>query len=154
MQKFILKAYLIKKYLKHCFDRHIDDKFRQCVGFFDNGNCIHAYERIDKDKIKFYFKDRMEYRDQAIIEDGKRVGIATLVTPHTVQIRSGTFICSGVKKVVERPVAYRSRKVVLTILKKIWSKGLSIAINNRHLNISIECDSVYPDSYSSETISS
>lgn len=145
---------LIKKYFKSNLDRDLDEKFRQGAGFFTNRNCIQAYQKIDTDKIKVYFKDKMKYSDQAIIEDGKRVGIATLVTPHTVQIRSGAFICSGVKKVVERSVVNKLRRVDLTISRKIWSKGLCIVINNNHLNVSIECDLVYPDSYSSEIISS
>lgn len=154
MQASILNADFIQKYFKSCPDKSLDDSFRQGAGFFNSRNCIHAYERIDKDQIRIYFKDRKEYRDQVIMEDGVRAGIATLVTPHTVQIRSGAFICSGVKKVVERPVVNKWRKVDLTISKKIWSKGLCIVINNKHLNVSIECDSIYPDSFSSETINS
>lgn len=142
---------LIQKYFTVHPDRVLDKEFRDSAGFFDVRNFTYKYERIPGNKVRVYFKDRMEHRDQPIIENGKNVGRYTLVIPHTITTREGTFICEGVNKIIDREIMKGWRSKGVNIKKKFLSRRLVVRINNENLNIKIECDSIIPETYTSKT---
>lgn len=143
---------IIKRYFSANPDNLLDDDFRENAGFFNTRNCVYAFERIDSSNLKFYFKDRIEYRDQPIIENGVKVGMVRLATPHTIQVREGTFICSGVSKFTEKSIIGGWKSLDVDIHRSFWTKKICLNIKNEHMNVSIVCKLILPDSYSSETI--
>ena len=142
---------LIQKYFMAHPDKTFDKEFGDSAGFFNVENYTYKYERIQGNKIRVYFKNKKEYRDQAIIENGKRVGVATLVIPHTIETREGTFICEGVNKIIDREVKKRWRWKGVGIRKKFLSRKLVVRIKNAKINVRIECDSIIPETYTSKT---
>lgn len=94
----------------------------------------YKYEKLEGNKVRVYFKDKVELRNQAIFENGKRVGIATLVNPHTITIREGTFICEGVKKIVDKATMKGRRIQGVNIKRKLLSKTLLLKVDNANLN--------------------
>ena len=137
----------IEKYFSVHQDSDFNEKFRDGAGFFSGTNCTYKYEKIEGNKVRVYFKDRIELRDQSIFENGKRVGIARLVNPHTTTIMEGTFICEGVKKIVDKQTNKRSRIRDVNIKRKLLSKALLVLVDNANLNLRIECDSLVPETY-------
>ncbi len=142
---------LIQKYFMAHPDRTFDKGFRDSAGFFNIKNYTYKCERIQGDKIKVYFKERTELRDQPIVENGKRVGVATGVIPHTIETREGTFICEGVNKIIDREVKKEWRWKDVDIRKKFLRRRLIIRINNANLNVRIECESIIPETYTLKT---
>ena len=140
-------AGLIQKYFTVHPDNDFDEKFREGAGFFSTTNCTYRYEKLEGHRVRVYFKDRIEFRDQSIFENGKRVGIATLVNPHTTTIMEGTFICEGVKKIVDKQTKKGSRIRDVNIKRKLLSKTLLVLVDNTNLNLRIECDSLVPETY-------
>lgn len=140
-------ARLIQKYFTAHPDNDFDEKFREGAGFFSSINCTYKYEKLEGNGVRVYFKYKRELRDQAIFENGKKVGIATLVKPHTITIREGTFVCEGVKKIVDKQTKKRSRIQTVNIRKKFLSKALLVLVDNSNLNLRIECDSIVPETY-------
>lgn len=142
---------LIEKYFKPHPDSEVDKQFRENAGFFNGYNAIYKYDKLENGTIKISFREVAQYRDIAIVENGKRVGVATQTEPHTIITRSGTFICTGVTRIVEKPIKYKWRKDEVTVAKRFWSKWLILRISNKHVNIRINCGAIYPDSYTGET---
>ena len=136
-----------KKYFSIHQDSEFNDRFRDGAGFFSSTNCTYKYEKLEGNKVRVYFKDKTQFRDQEIFENGKKVGIATLVKPHTITIREGTFICEGVKKIVDKQTNKRSRIRNVNIKRKLLSKALLVLVDNANLNLRIECDSLVPETY-------
>ena len=136
----------IEKYFSVHPDNDFNEKFRDGAGFFGTTNCTYKYEKLEGNKVRIYFRDRIELRDQSLFENGKRVGIATLVNPHTITIREGTFICEGVKKIIDKQTR-KGRGMQVNIKRKLLSKKLLVLVDNANLNLRIECDSLVPETY-------
>lgn len=141
MQRFKL----IEKYFRVHSDVEFNERFRDGAGFFTSNNCTYKYEKLLGNKVRLSFKDRMEYRDQSIFENGKRVGIATLAIPHKIIIREGTFICEGLKKLVDKPTKKEWKMQTVNIKRRFLSKTLLVLVDNSNLNLRIECDSIIPE---------
>lgn len=142
----------IEKYFSVHPDSEFSERFNAGAGFFSRANCTYKYEKMQGNQVRVYFKERIEYRDQPIFENGKRVGIATLVNPYSVTNSDGTFICEGLKKLVDRPTKKRWRMQTVNIKRKFLSKTLLVLVDNSNLNLRIECDSIIPETYFFETI--
>ncbi|MCA6378127.1 MAG: hypothetical protein IM606_14895 [Cytophagales bacterium] len=142
---------LIDKYFSANPDKNDGEDLSD--GIFCIENSTHSFERFDKDKIRIFFKNITKYRDYHMYENGVKVGIARLVEPHTFETRMGTIVCSGVGKVTQGKVVRKRRIVDVTISRKLWSKRLTIKIDNDHLNLKIKCEKIYAETYFYERIS-
>ena len=142
---------LIEKYFSANPDKN--DGKDLSDGIFCVDNSTHSFERFDTDKIRIFFKNIAKYRDYHMYENGVKVGIARLVEPHTTATREGTIVCSGVGKVTQGKVVKKWRIIDATISRRLWSKKLTIKIDNNHLNVKIKCENIYAESYFYERIS-
>jgi hypothetical protein len=143
--RVIYGSELIEKYFSANPDKNDSEDIGD--GIFCVDNSTHSFERFDKDKIRIFFKNIMKYRDYHVHENGVKVGIARLVQPHTIETRLGTIVCSGVRNLTQGKVVKKSRIVDVTISRKLWSKKLTIKIDNNHLNVKIKCEKIYAESY-------
>ena len=53
----------IEKYFSVHQDSELNERFRDGAGFFSRTNCTYKYEKLEENKLRVYFKERMEYRD-------------------------------------------------------------------------------------------
>lgn len=142
---------LIKKYFAVHHDSNLNEQFTEGAGFFCSANCTYKYEKLLGNKVRLFFKNRMEYRDQSIFENEKRVGVATLAIPYKITSSNGTFICEGLKRLVDKPTKKGWRMQTVNIKRRYLSKTLLIRVDNSNLNLRIECDSITPETYFFET---
>jgi hypothetical protein len=141
---------LIERYFSPTPNKELDEE--PTDGIFCVWNTIKSFEQFDTDKVRIYFKRRMEFRDEPIYENGERVGMIRLVEPHTITNQKGTIICSGVTRVREGKVTAKWRIVDVKISRALWSNRLNIKIKNNNLNVAIKCEKIYYESYFSETV--
>lgn len=115
---------IIKKYFSVHPDFDFNNEFRNRGGIFsDYINSIFKIESLSKNEIKVFFDSE--------------------------NMRKGTFICSGVTKINEEKGRKRRRNYAVKVNKPFffWRKGLMLRICNDNLNVTIHCDSIFPDSY-------
>ena len=65
----------IEKYFSVHQDIEFNEQFRDGAGFFSSTNHTYKYEKLEGNKVRVYFKDRTQFRDQGIFENGKKVGL-------------------------------------------------------------------------------
>ena len=145
---------MIEKYFRIHADIEFNERFRDGAGFFSCTNCTYRYEKLEGNKVRVYFKDRREYRNQFIFENEKRVGVATLAIPHKITSSNGTFICEGLKKLIDKQTKKGLRMQTVNIKRRYLSKTLLVLVDNSNLNLRIECDSISPETYFFETTES
>lgn len=143
---------MIDKYFSAHDDKSFNELFNREAEVLLYKDSIYGYELFNNNNARVFFRSTVTFRDYPLIENGKRVGVATLTEPHTTIDKTGTFICSGVKNLSIDSIKRKKRKIDLSISAFLYKKGLTIKINNNQLNITITCEKLIPESLLIKTI--